>query len=111
MTTSSSMGRSSVYNRLKLDHHQYFEPIGYTRGWGHFHIPDALFLELREYLRAIGHRYADQYKFGHGPNWRLRTIRAALIELGFDMDLLRPGSGRIGEGSLDSPTVATTYRV
>lgn len=94
VTTSSSMGRSSVYNRLKLDQHQYFESIGYTRGWGHFHIPDTLFLELREYLRTIEHAYADHYKFGQGPNWRLRTIRAALAELGFRSDLLRHGIQR-----------------
>jgi len=94
VTTSSSMGRSSVYNRLKLDGYPYFESIGYTRGWGHFHIPDSLFLELREYLRTIGHRYADQHQFGQGPNWRLRTTRAALKELGFRDDLLRHGIQR-----------------
>ena len=94
VTTSSSMGRSSVYNRLKLDGRRYFEPIGYTRGWGHFHIPDSLFLELRDYLRTIGHRYADQHRFGQGPNWRLRTTRAALAALGFRDDLLRHGIQR-----------------
>ena len=94
VTTSSSMGRSSVYNRLKLDGHPYFKSIGYTRGWGHFHIPDSLFLELREYLRAIRHRYADRYRFGQGPNWRLRATRAALSEIGFRDDLLRHGIQR-----------------
>ena len=94
VTTSSSMGRSSVYNRLKLDGHRYFEPIGYTRGWGHFHIPDSLFLELRDYLRTIDHPYADQHQFGQGPNWRLRTTRAALTALGFRNDLLRHGIQR-----------------
>ena len=34
VTTSSSMGRSSVYNRLKLGGVEYFSPIGYTGGWG-----------------------------------------------------------------------------
>ena len=43
VTTSSSMGRSSVYNRLKLGGIEYFKSIGYTGGWGHFHIPDSLF--------------------------------------------------------------------
>ena len=94
VTTSSSMGRSSVYNRLKLGGRSYFEPIGYTRGWGHFHIPDSLFLELRAYLRFIGHRYADRHQFGQGPNWRLRTTRAALKALGFREDLLRHGIQR-----------------
>ena len=94
VTTASSMGRSSVYNRLKLDGIHYFSSIGYTRGWGHFHIPDSLFLELREYLRSIGHRYADLNRFGQGPNWRLRTTRAALKELGFNDNLLRHGVQR-----------------
>lgn len=94
VTTASSMGRSSVYNRLKLNGTSYFNSIGYTGGWGHFHIPDSLFLELRDYLRSIGHRYADLHRFGQGPNWRLRTTRAALEALGFKDDLLRHGIQR-----------------
>jgi hypothetical protein len=70
VTTSSSMGRSSVYNRLKLGGTQYFTPIGYTGGWGHFHIADDLFAELRDFLRQIGHPYPDLHRFGQGPNWR-----------------------------------------
>lgn len=94
VTTSSSMGRSSVYNRLKLDGLEYFRPIGYTGGWGHFHIPDRLFAELRDYLRDTGHTYADLHSFGQGPNWRLRTTRAALNSLGFPGDMLRHGIQR-----------------
>lgn len=94
VTTSSSLGRSSVYNRLNLGSQRYFQPIGYTQGWGHFHIPNSLFRELRDYLRDIDHRYADDYRFGQGPSWRLRTTRAALSELGFTGDLLRHGIRR-----------------
>lgn len=94
ITTSSSMGRSSVYNRLKLNGIQYLTPIGYTGGWGHFHIPDALFSELRAYLRAINHPYADLHCYGEGPNWRLRTTRAALVSLGMKDDMLRHGIQR-----------------
>lgn len=94
VTTSSSLGRSSVYNRLKLGEQRYFESIGYTQGWGHFHIPDTLFSELRTYLRRKRHRYVDGHTFGKGPNWRLRTIRAAFDALGFKADLLRHGIGR-----------------
>ena len=94
VTTSSSMGRSSVYNRLKLGGIEYFKPIGYTEGWGHFHIPDNLYADLRDYLRKSGHSYADQHRFGEGPNWRLRTIRVALKALGFNPDMLRHGIQR-----------------
>ncbi len=94
ITTTSSMGRSSVYNRVKLDGRQYLESIGFTKGWGHFHIPEDIFIEMREYLRTINHDYADLHRFGEGPNWRLRTAKAALSALGFRGDLLKHGIGR-----------------
>lgn len=94
ITTSSSMGRSSLYNRLKLDGVSYYNSIGYTVGWGHFHITDDLFAQMREYLRLSEHPYADRHRFGQGPNWRLRTIRAALAQLGINQSVLRHGIQR-----------------
>jgi len=94
VTTTSSMGKSSIYNRLRLDGSDYFERIGFTEGWGHFHITDALFERMRLYLRGRDHRYADQHQFGEGPNWRLRTIRAALAALDFNSNLMRHGIKR-----------------
>jgi Domain of unknown function (DUF4338) len=94
VTTTSSMGRSAVYNRLRLGETAYFERIGFTEGWGHFHITDALFERMRLFLRDRGHAYADQHKFGEGPNWRLRTIRAALGALDFNENILRHGIQR-----------------
>ena len=94
VTTSSSMGRSSVYNRLKLGGVQYFTPIGYTGGWGHFHIADELFADLRDFLRQIGHPYPDLHRFGQGPNWRFRTTRVALSALGLKSDMLHHGVQR-----------------
>ncbi|CAN5643360.1 hypothetical protein BH09VER1_BH09VER1_16190 [soil metagenome] len=89
VTTSSSLGKSSVYNRLKLDGQSYFAPIGYTEGFGHFQIPQNLFEEMRRYLGSIQHSYADGNDFGTGPNWRLRTIRACLDEIGFNANILQ----------------------
>lgn len=94
VTTSSSMGRSSLYNRLKLEGVSYFTSIGYTVGWGHFHITDDLFAQMREYLRLTDHPYADRHRFGQGPNWRLRTIRAALGQLGVNESVLKHGVQR-----------------
>lgn len=94
VTTTSSMGRSSIYNRLKLGGETYFAPIGYTVGWGHFHITDELFEKMRSYLRLRKHSYADQHEYGEGPNWRLRTIRAALAALGINQSVLKHGVQR-----------------
>jgi uncharacterized protein DUF4338 len=94
VTTTSSLGRSSIYNRLRLVDQQYFFPIGFTGGWGHFHVSDPLFASLRDYLRDAEHEYADGHMFGEGPNWRLRTIRTAFDLLGFSADFLRHGIER-----------------
>ena len=94
ITTTSALGRSSIYNRLKIGGRFIFEPIGYTSGWGHFHISDPLFDDLREYLKDVGDSYANAHKFGEGPNWRLRVIRRTLGLLGMDPDLIRHGFSR-----------------
>lgn len=94
VTTSSALGRSSLYNRLVLDGTRYFEPIGYTAGWGHFHIPSSLFDLIRGYLKLTGHKYFANNRFGQGPNWRLRAIRHALTSLNLNPDLLQHGISR-----------------
>ena len=94
VTTSSALGRSSLYNRLALNGTRYFRPIGYTAGWGHFHVPDSLFKLIREYLELKGHRYSGNNRFGEGPNWRLRAIRHTMHSLNLNPNLLRHGISR-----------------
>jgi hypothetical protein len=94
VTTSSALGRSSVYNRLRLGNYRVFQSVGYTSGWGHFHIPDSLFSTMREYLKACGHPYADNHRYGDGPNWKLRAVRECLRLLGLCTDWLRHGIER-----------------
>ena len=94
VTTSSALGRSSLYNRLVLDRRRYFKSIGFTAGWGHFQIPDSLFKVIREYLELKGHQYAGNNRFGEGPNWRLRAIRHALHSLNLNPNILRHGIAR-----------------
>lgn len=94
VTTSSALGKSSLYNRLSLNGKKYFRAIGYTAGWGHFHIPDSLFNVIREYLEIKGHKYSGNNRFGEGPNWRLRAIRHTLTSLDLNPNLLRHGVSR-----------------
>lgn len=94
ITTSSSMGRSSVYNRVRLDDTLYLKSIGYSGGYGHFHIPDNLFQDLREYLRIKKHSYADEHAFGKGPNWKFRATRTALEMIGMRSNLMMHGVKR-----------------
>lgn len=94
VTTTSALGKSSIYNRLKLADRKIFSSIGFTSGWGHFHIPDNLFTKMREYLNLSGDNYADNHKFGDGPNWKLRAVRKTLMQIGMNPDILKHGIAR-----------------
>lgn len=94
ITTTSALGRSALYNRLRLNGKQVFQSLGYTSGWGHFHIPERLFQLMREYLSAANDPYADNHQYGDGPDWRLRAVRKVLSLIGMNPDLLRHGITR-----------------
>lgn len=84
LTTTSALGRSSIYNRLKVPNGPQFLRIGTTKGFGHFHLSGHVFDSLRGYLEETGHPYASGHRFGMGPNWKIRVVRTALEELGID---------------------------
>lgn len=94
ITTTSALGRSSVYNRLRLPGIIDFIKIGTTEGWGHFLVTDEFFKQLRSVLKAMDDPYFDNYGFGQGPNWRLRALRKVCQTLGIDANLLRHGIHR-----------------
>lgn len=89
LTTTSALGKSSLYNRLKIADKSYFSSVGFTLGWGHFHISSALFSKIREYLAYMGDKYASNNRFGQGPNWKLRAVRRALLLMGLEPTLLQ----------------------
>jgi len=91
-TTTSALGKSSIYNRIKFKDRLVFRPAGYTKGFGHFHFSDDLFDELKNLVED-----RDDFrtgKFGQGPNYRFRTIRQALQVLGLEGDMLKHGIQR-----------------
>lgn len=94
VTTTSALGRSSIYNRLKLDGQPYLSSLGYTTGYGHFHFPQSLFEDMRSYLRHRKEPYAANHKYGNGPNWKFRAIRRTLQLLDMDPDLVKHGLTR-----------------
>jgi hypothetical protein len=94
LTTTSALGRSSVYNRLRLKGVMEYERIGWTKGYGHFHISDETFQKMRELLKKNQHKYASGHGFNDGPNWRIRVVRQALTEVELDPELLNHGIER-----------------
>lgn len=104
VSVTSALGRSSLYNRLRLTEQGAerrtrrtlveLVRIGATEGYGHFQLSDRLFHRLRDIVLRRGHAYANAHQFGQGPNWRIRVSRVGLAMLGLDPELLRHGISR-----------------
>lgn len=92
ITTTSALGKSSVYNRLNVNGRHVFRSVGYTRGFGHFQFSDELFNALANDLKQID--LLPGSKYGEGPNWRMRVLRTALSRIGLNPDLIRHGIKR-----------------
>ena len=75
LTTTSAFGKSSIYNRLKYKQEPVALSLGYTRGSGSFHIPEALYKEIRHFLSANGIDVSTT--FGHGPSRKVKLLDTA----------------------------------
>ena len=82
--TLGAFGKSSIYNRLMN-----WEFINYTKGQSHLHMTaNGSWESIRE---AVPEDVFETYEFGQGPNWKLRTLRRALSEIGLSKDMLSIG--------------------
>jgi len=91
LTTTSAFGRSSLYNRLTYNDELLAQSIGYTEGYGSFHLMH-LYPLFREYLEGMG--ISTRGGFGTGPRRKWQTMVRALERLGFSADLLKHGVKR-----------------
>jgi len=91
LTTTSAFGRSSLYNRLRYNGTVIAESLGYTDGYGSFHLME-LYPLFREFLESEG--ISTRGGFGTGPRRKWQTMVRALGQLGFSRDLLRHGVKR-----------------
>jgi len=48
IATTSALGRSSIYNRLRYRSRPLMFPVGYTSGWGEFHFTNGAYSQLRK---------------------------------------------------------------
>jgi len=86
LTTTSAFGRSSLYNRLKYNGEPIAISIGYTEGYGAFHL-EPLYPLFREYLEAQGISTRGGYNVGPRIKWQ--TCVRALERLGLSGALLK----------------------
>ena len=89
ITTSSALGRSSIYNRLNIGQRKFMTPVAYTEGWGHFHFSKDILKDFDQLLKRKKHKYYKGYKMGDGSNFKFRKIRVSLDYLNLSKSLLR----------------------
>jgi len=91
LTTTSAFGRSSLYNRLRYKGTLVAESLGYTEGYGTFHLME-LYPLLRQFLESQGIRPLGGFGTGPRPKWQ--TMVCALRRLGLPAALIRHGIKR-----------------
>jgi len=86
VTTTSALGRSSLYNRLKFDGETVYRRAGFTAGSGDFQFMNGLYEELREY--AVEHLVptAKHDEWGTGFRNRRELVRKVLSDLELSVD-------------------------
>ncbi len=93
ITTSSALGRSSIYNRVtRPDKRLAWEPVGFTAGTGDFHLSGSLYRELVDYASTTvseGHTHRHERWTGEGFRNRREVLQRALEALGLPSRQLR----------------------
>jgi len=82
--TLGAFGKSAIYNRLAN-----WDFIDYTKGQSHLHITANGSWELIR--QVVPDDVFNSYKFGEGPNWKMRILKRGLRELGLSQDMLSIG--------------------
>jgi hypothetical protein len=82
--TMGAFGKSSIYNRLLN-----WDFIGYTKGQSHIHITANGSWELIK--KVVLPEEFKTYKYGQGPNWKMRILRKGLHELGLSEEMMSIG--------------------
>lgn len=95
VTTTSALGRSSVYNRLTLeDGRRLLKSVGYSSGSGEFHFSNGIYEDLIEYASTHLQPSAKNPQWGSGWRNRREVIRRSLQDLGLPPDLMYHGVRR-----------------
>ncbi len=107
VTTNTALGKSSMLSRLyyapgefneKTDvknRRELWNHVGWTSGYGHFHLNSGLADEMIDYLHEVNDPIIEKNRFGQGPQWKMRVIRNCLQRIDLNgNDLLYHGIKR-----------------
>ncbi len=94
ITTTSALGRSSIYNRLRFRDRLLYYSTGFTRGSGEFHFSNGLYDTIIKFVTKNCKPTAKQERWGTGFRNRREVIRKCLSALGLSSDWIYHGIKR-----------------
>ena len=94
ITTTSALGRSSIYNRLKHSSTLAYHPIGYTVGTGDFQFLNGTYELIRDAVSQYGNATAKHANWGAGFRNRREVVQEFLKAADIPQNALRHGIRR-----------------
>src|SRR5205823_6273432 len=88
LTTTSALGRSSIYNRLRYGGRLLYHRVGFTRGSGEFHLSDGLYGAISAYASRYCEPTAKLESWGRGFRNRREVVRKCLAKVGLSAEWL-----------------------
>ena len=94
ITTTSALGRSSIYNRLRYGERLLYHSVGFTRGSGEFHFANGLYDTILQYAMHYCEPTAKQARWGTGFRSRREVVKKCLAKIGLSSEWLYHGIQR-----------------
>lgn len=82
ITTTSALGRSSIYNRIRTNGTNYWSNIGFTQGYGEFHFSNGIYNDLRNFVIHHCNPTMRHKNWGEGFRNKREIVYYGLRELG-----------------------------
>jgi hypothetical protein len=94
LTTTSALGRSSIFNRIRINGVDYWTSVGFTRGSGEFHFSNGVYDQMRAFVDKKCEPTAKADRWGSGFRNKREVIRKCLSAIGMSQDLTYHGIRR-----------------
>ncbi|WP_044252556.1 Druantia anti-phage system protein DruA [Isosphaera pallida] len=94
IATTSALGRSSIYNRLRFADRLMMFSVGFTSGWGEFQFTNGAYSQLRDYAEKYCDKTAKHKSWGVGFRNRREVVRRVLAHVGLSGNLMNHGIRR-----------------
>jgi len=94
ITTTSALGRSSIYNRIRVNGQQFWTSVGFTQGSGEFHFSNGVYDGIRAFVEKHCEPTAKHENWGSGFRNKREVVRKCLARIGLAADLIYHGIRR-----------------